>query len=419
MATVTPLLRTAKKDKKGRSPIWLRIADRNGSRFLSLGEKVRPSQWNPRTGRVRKSHPHADLLNKLIDERVHEAEAEVLRLKIDGTYATADHVKKHLTVDPSADFFEFAERYLDALAQRGKIARVRRLRATLGKLRTFLAPTDLSFERLEREGYRLLSGFEAHCLTSLGNKQSSVATNLKDIRTLINLAEREDLIDSSRNPYRKFTIKEGRAPERTKLTFSEIKRIEALDLDEGTPIWHVRNYFLFAFYSAGVRFGDIAEMTQGRILLSEDEQVPDRLVYFAGKTGKRHSIAITPPALEILSHYLREGAASDAFVFPMLEGYDLSTPKKLHNAKASRNTLANKHLKQIAKLAAIDKKVTFHIARHSFADAMRSEEGWSVYEISKALGHSSITQTERYLKSFDDEALDKRMRAAFQPKGEA
>ena len=49
----------------------------------------------------------------------------------------------------------------------------------------------------------------------------------------------------------------------------------------------------------------------------------------------------------------------------MLEGYDLSTPKKLHNAKASQNALVNKYLKKLAAQAGIDKPLSTHIARHS------------------------------------------------------
>ncbi|MEO1632485.1 MAG: tyrosine-type recombinase/integrase, partial [Bacteroidota bacterium] len=98
----------------------------------------------------------------------------------------------------------------------------------------------------------------------------------------------------------------------------------------------------------------------------------------------------------------------EAFVFPMLEGYDLSTPRKLHNAKSSQNALVNKYLKKIAALAGIETPLSFHIARHSFADVARTS-GWSVYDIKNALQHSSLEKTERYLKGFDSDALDARM----------
>ena len=152
-------------------------------------------------------------------------------------------------------------------------------------------------------------------------------------------------------------------------------------------------------------------MTQGRIM-SGDDGAPDRLVYKMGKTGKHQSVKITPPAHRILSHYLTDDADDNALVFPMLDGYDLSTPRKLHNAKSSQNALVNKYLKKLAALAGIDKPLTTHIARHSFADLARTS-GWSIYDISKALRHSSVEMTERYLKAFDSAALDNRMNELF------
>ena len=305
----------------------------------------------------------------------------------------------------------FADRHVQDLEKRGNIGRQRRLKATLGKLRGF-AGEPLYFDRLT---VRLLRDFETHCLVKLGNRQSTVATNLSDVRAIINKAVAEGVIEHGDNPFLRFTITQGETPERTKLTPQEVQAIEALNLDEGSLIWHVRNYFLFAFYAAGVRFSDLAMMTQGRIVEGENG-VPDRLVYRMGKTGKRQSIKITLPASRILAHYLAEDKDTEAFVFPMLDGYDLSTPRKRYNARSSQNTLVNKYLKKIAEMAGIDKPLSTHIARHSFADLARSA-GWSIYDISKALRHASVEMTQRYLKAFDSVALDNRMEELFGEQG--
>ncbi|MEM6783499.1 MAG: site-specific integrase [Bacteroidota bacterium] len=408
MATVTPVLRTDKRDKRGRCPIWLRLSDRDGTRYLSLGEKVLPFQWNKKKRRVRKGHPDADLLNELIAARLTEARAEILRLKIARTYATADHLKDALAEDQAADFFEATRAHLADLEKRGQVARLRRLRAVLGKLERF-AGSPLPFDRITTA---LLTDFETHCLTELGNKQSSVATNLRDLRALYNHAVKRGLADEANSPFRHFTIKKGARPERAKLSYAEIQAIEALDLEAETLIWHVRNYFLFAFYCAGIRFSDVATMTQGRVIGGTDEAgnpTADRLQFRASKTKKVQSVKITPPARRILDR--ADGDAKrdpEAFVFPMLDGYDLSTPAKLLSARGSQNALVNKYLKKIAEAAGIETALSFHIARHSFADVARTS-GWSIYDIKNALQHGGIEETERYLKGFDADALDARM----------
>lgn len=410
MATITPILRKQKRDQRGRCPIWLRISDRDQTRFVSLGEKVLPSRWNKGKGRVRKGHPHATLLNRLIEKKVEEAREEVLRLKLDDTYATAEHLKEMLQPDQQAgDFLAFWQRHLEALQQKGNVGRYRRLRATCKKVEAFARQKRLLPLTFDRLTVRFLNEFETHCIADLKNKQSTVATNLSDIRSLVNKAVDEGRLELSSSPFVRFTIEQGEAPERTKLSFEEVRSLEALDLEEKSLLALTRDVFLFAFYAAGVRFADVAWMTTGRIVAGDDRE-PDRLTYRMGKTGRHHAVKITPPARKILERYLTK-KSGNAFVFPLFEGYDLSTPER-YRAKASQNALCNKYLKQLAEQAGIDKPLSMHVARHSFADAARTA-GWSIYDIQKALGHHSVAMTERYLKAFDQEALDGKMDELF------
>jgi site-specific recombinase XerD len=83
--------------------------------------------------------------------------------------------------------------------------------------------------------------------------------------------------------------------------------------------------------------------------------------------------------------------------------------KRLINSK---NALANKVLKQLAEMAGIQTNVSFHIARHSFADYAR-KSNMNLYDISKALGHSDIKVTEQYLESFDNQSLTDSMSKLF------
>jgi integrase len=71
----------------------------------------------------------------------------------------------------------------------------------------------------------------------------------------------------------------------------------------------------------------------------------------------------------------------------------------------AKTALLNKYLKIIAKKAGIDKQISTHTARHSFADIARQKTD-NIYNLSKTLGHSSIKITEAYLASFDQKAVD-------------
>lgn len=66
MPTAKAVLRADKTNRQGTAPVYLRLADRDRSLFTSLGVRVRPADWNPRVGAVRKSHPQAPEINALI-----------------------------------------------------------------------------------------------------------------------------------------------------------------------------------------------------------------------------------------------------------------------------------------------------------------------------------------------------------------
>ena len=255
----------------------------------------------------------------------------------------------------------------------------------------------------------MLRAYETFLIEKYNNAPSTVASNFRAIRAILYRAIREGLMQQAVNPFFQFKIKQGKA-KRDKLNLSELQAIEALELEDGTLIWHVRNYFLFSFYCAGIRFGDLAKLKRENIT-RDGEAI--RLSYQMSKTGTSKSIKLLPQAIAIFNHYNRDDTSSPhEYLFPILRKYDTSTPKKLLNAIATQNALVNKYLKKIAQQASITCKLSFHISRHSFADIAR-QKGWDVYMISKALGHSSIKVTENYLKGFDTDALDSHMDSLF------
>ncbi|MFY7965551.1 MAG: site-specific integrase, partial [Chitinophagaceae bacterium] len=65
------------------------------------------------------------------------------------------------------------------------------------------------------------------------------------------------------------------------------------------------------------------------------------------------------------------------------------------------NQKMNAYLKEIAAICNINKELTFHIARHTFATTVTLSNGIPIESVSKMLGHSSIKQTQHYAKILD------------------
>lgn len=195
----------------------------------------------------------------------------------------------------------------------------------------------------------------------------------------------------------------GQDIEKTKLTWEELRAIEDLPLRDFTAV--ARDLFMFSFYSHGMRFADCVLFTREN---AEKAVQKAGINYQTGKNLRKLKIANTPPLEAIMLRYLdgNEGL----YLFPILarkyvDKWDFEDDKN------SMNTLVNTYLKKIAIMAGIDKPVSFHIARHTFAHLMKkyqSEKGQSnIYLIQQALGHKDIKTTQMYLASLEDEDVNK------------
>lgn len=98
----------------------------------------------------------------------------------------------------------------------------------------------------------------------------------------------------------------------------------------------------------------------------------------------------------------------NSFIFPLIKlAPDEFDKIKVHRAISSATAYTNKDLRKLIKLAEIDKHISFHTARHSWA-IRALQKGMRIEYVSKILGHASVEQTEVYAKVMNEE-LDKAM----------
>ena len=128
-----------------------------------------------------------------------------------------------------------------------------------------------------------------------------------------------------------------------------------------------------------------------------------------GKNQKLVTLKIPQKALEILDIYKEYKMSEEDFVFPQLKGTNLNDSRALITRLQSINRNLNRRLKQAGQILKIDKKLTMHIARHSFGNL--SGDKIPIQMLQKLYRHSSVTTTINYQASFvqneADAALDK------------
>ena len=382
----------------GNHALFLRITEDRKIKRIYTGFDIPKKDWNPIKKEVRRTY----LLYKEVNTRINELKAQATTIKAEVKGATAAVVLDHLKGKDSTSFFAFA----DAFILKQAYNTGRNVRTEVNKFREYTGKNNLAFADITTA---TLFTFHEWLIKTRGNSLNTANKGLSKIRTVIGRAMEEGLLKRQENPFLGFKMTEAK-PERIRLTEEELQAFIDTDFPEDSLLWHTRNYWLFAYYTAGVRFSDVACLKWKNINSG-------RLSYVMRKTQhviqQSHTIQLPKQAEAILSHYRKGRQDPEAYVFPLLNSQrDYPTEADLLQEISRKNALINKYLKTICFRAGIAKDVSFHSARHTFADLGRRKIK-DVYAISKLLRHSKINITENYLKDFDTEVTDNALTSLF------
>ncbi len=384
-ATVKLILRKDKVKKDGTAPIYIRVTANRKSNYVATGISIEPKHWNERKQQVRASHDIAPALNARLTELYMQVQQEALDTP------SANAVKTSLK-SGGGSFSAYFKKYIDDL-EANQFWEWKKYRVTLKKLTGCLG-NEINWKDLDRDA---LLKFEQCLREKHNNGPNTIRKELQRTRRVIRRAIKDGVVKPDADPFHVYDSPQGRPPARRKLSMEEIKKLEALELENGSSLAVARDAFLLAFYGGGIRFGDVCR-------LRTEHVKQNRLEYRMMKTGSLVSIPLPEPALKIVRRYKKQDAN---YILAFLdEGIELDGVK-LRRRISSRNVVVNRDLKKLANMADIESKgLSFHVARHSFADFARRQSG-DLYAVSKALGHTSLQVTQNYLRSFDKDAVDK------------
>jgi integrase len=168
---------------------------------------------------------------------------------------------------------------------------------------------------------------------------------------------------------------------RVALTKEELERIakKKYTVDR---LAHVRDIFLFSCYT-GLAYIDVYQLRRSDIVIGIDGG--SWINTTRQKTDSPTRLPLLPAAMEIIAKYEDDPyCINKGLVLPVLT-----------------NQKMNSYLKEIADGCDVDKNLTFHIARHTFATTITLSNGVPIETVSKMLGHKSLKQTQHYAKIVD------------------
>lgn len=358
--------------------IMIRCSQQRQHRRISTGLQVDGQQWDNARKQVRK-HPMAKEYNVIIQEKLKKLATAYAHLLAIHDRVTLDDLVSYMLKDQATNFFDFAySTKMAEIKESKKEGTYRRYEAVLNKLKEY-GGHRLSIHRIN---YTFLKEYSHHLKADLKNSPDTVSANLSVIRTIVNEAERRGLLKEP-NPFGKLSLKYTDNT-KNKLTFHEMRRMFAIELPDILSLRLARDFFLACFLAEGCRAGDMVKM--------ETKHIQEGfLVYKQGKTG--HLIG-TPIIAELQEIFDRYKGMTDKYLFPLLDAE--SEPDEL--VVNSKVTYINKYLKELAKYCGIFKKLSTHVARHTYTDmALQASQG-NIYQVQQSLGHSSVKTTEGYAR---------------------
>lgn len=205
--------------------------------------------------------------------------------------------------------------------------------------------------------------------------QNSQNRLIATLNNALNTAVRESLI--AHNPMNELNSKEKVPAKKGTREFLSHKEINMLI---NTPFTHgkydIKPSFLFSCYT-GLRWSDLKTITRSDIHTDANGQYIDIIMV---KTKQHLKVYVPQVALNLLPHAVDNN--TPLFCLP-------------------KNDYANERLALWIKDAGIEKKITYHCARHSNATVLLSS-GIPIAVVAKQLGHLKIQTTEIYAKIMDE-----------------
>lgn len=387
------LLFFIKKNKirtNGTAPIYLRITIDGKAADITAKRYIDPKKWDHKARKAMGNSLEAKTLNgylKTLEQKVYDSHYLMLKEEHD---VTSESLKsKLLGTDISTrmliPIFQDHNDKVEALVgQDFAPGTLERYRTSLKHTQEFLIwkykTSDIDITKIDH-AFIMDYDFWLRSVRKCAN--NTAVKYLKNFKKII----RECMANGwlVKDPFLGYKAK-LKVVERPYLTKEEIQTIYKKTF-ASDRLNQVRDIFLFSCYT-GLAYVDVKKLSKSHVDLGIDG---DKWIFtHRQKTDTSTRIPLLPLAQELILKYEdHPQSVNSNFLFPVLS-----------------NQKMNSYLKEIASVCGIDKELTFHIARHTFATTVTLSNGVPIETVSKMLGHTNIKTTQHYAKILDKKVSD-------------
>ena len=368
-------------DKSGKAPIMGRITIGRSIAQFSCKLSCNPDLWNPRESRMDGKSREAVKVNGSLENLLLSIQSAYQSLLTRGCSFDATDVKelfqgsvqtRCMLIERLDMLIQEKESHIGVDIRKESMASYHSTKIHLQEfIQKKYKVSDLAFSQLTEN---FIHEFQQYFLGECGFQESSfynVATHLK---TVCRLAYREGLADILL--FDKVKISKGNKKLPKALdrgAFEKLKTLHFEDLEEEMET--ARDIFLFACYT-GAAYCDLMELDKSHLV--RDDEGSLWLKFNRHKTGVPCRVKLLPEAKRLMEKLHSDGRET---LLPCI---------KYKNYQIC--------LKALRLRAGISFPFTTHTARHTFATLITLEQGVPIETVSKMLGHSNVSMTERYAK---------------------
>lgn len=367
--------------------IYARITVNSKRVNISLKRKVNISDWDSKKSKVKGTSQQARQTNLYLDQ-VHAKLFQIYQdLKFNGEFITAKLIKANYNGESRTDktLLDIFEYHSKKIQNTHAVGTIRNFKVSTGYvikyLNTVLKTTDIYLKQLD---FKFVSDFESylHNYWPKGHPKAmshnTVMKHIQRFRKIITIAYHIEWIKADPFVRWKPTFEKKMRQFLSENELSNIENyhfpIERLD--------RVKDLFVFSCYT-GISYSDIVNLTSENIIRNIDGQ--NWIHTTRQKTKTQIKVPLLEKAEEIIQKYKEHPITQvSGTLLPVI------TNEKL-----------NLYLKEVADACGINKNLTFHMARHTFATTVTLSNGVPIETVSKLLGHTKIATTQIYARVID------------------
>ncbi|RKS02968.1 site-specific integrase [Flavobacterium sp. 102] len=383
-------IKRAKVNSNGVCPIYVRVTI-DAKRFeFSANKSVSPDNWSSEGSKVKGGTKEARTINEYLDylkTKVLDAEKRLFKKDME---VTSENLKNEIFGANDRKrmlipiFQDHNNKIKELVGKEYAPGTLERYKTSLKHTEEFLQwkyqISDIDITKIDNA---FVCDYEFY-LRSVRNCANNTAVKyLKNFNKIIKLCLDNDWID--KNPFANYKSK-IKEVERVYLAEAEIQSIIEKDF-KTERLSLVRDIFLFSCFT-GLAYIDVKNLTKSHISYGIDGE--KWIFTHRQKTESASKIPILPVTQLIIDKYENHPqCVNEDKLLPILS-----------------NQKMNAYLKEIAGVCEIEKELTFHIARHTFATTVTLTNGVPIESVSKMLGHKNLRTTQHYAKVLDRKVSD-------------